>query len=119
VDPPSTITYVVLLALGLGAGAYVILLSKVGKRHLCRSRRGRSLAHRSRILYRLIMMRGVLRSLIIVTVMTGPALAETPSNKPVAEHKANSHKAKSHKARAAHHHKSHAHAAKSKPAAKP
>jgi hypothetical protein len=56
----------------------------------------------------LIMMRGVLRSLIVVTVMTGPALADAPSKKPVAAHKAKSHKAKSHKARAAHHHKSHA-----------
>ena len=62
------------------------------------------------------MMRGLLRSLIVVTVMTGPALAETPSKKPVAAHKAKSHKAKSHKARSAHHHKSHTHAPKTKSA---
>jgi hypothetical protein len=55
-----------------------------------------------------IMIRGVLRSVIVVALMTGPALAETPSKKPVAGHKAKSHKAKAHKARAAHHHKSHA-----------
>jgi hypothetical protein len=60
------------------------------------------------------MMRGLLRSLIVVTVMTGPALAEAPSKKPVAAHKVKSHKAKSHKARSAHHHKSHAHAPKTK-----
>jgi hypothetical protein len=58
------------------------------------------------------MIRGVLRSVIVVALMTGPALAETPSKKPVAAHKAKTHKAKTHKARAAHHHKSHAHATK-------
>lgn len=60
------------------------------------------------------MIRGVLRSVIVVALMTGPALAEIPSKKPVAAHKAKSHKAKSHKARSAHHHKSHTHAAKTK-----
>ena len=61
------------------------------------------------------MMRGVLRSVFVVAVMAGPALANTPtkSHAVVAHH--HKHHAK-HTARASHHHKHHA---KHKTPAKP
>jgi hypothetical protein len=61
------------------------------------------------------MMRGVLRSLFVVAVMAGPALASVPTKKAaVASHH---HKSRAkHTARASRHHKSHA---KHKTPAKP
>ena len=56
----------------------------------------------------------VLRSLFVVAVMAGPALANAPTKPAAASHK---HKTKAkHTARASHHHKAHA---KHKAAAKP